>query len=153
MKRIALLCLICIALSGCGDDSGGKVTNEFLVGKWDCKLKKFFAQNENGKLSDYAKDGEIIFVKEYKLDQGKLYSKKDNSKDWVYIDLDNRYTGKTDVIRDDGFRSLKVTTLMTKKSDNQYFIKEEFFLMERDTDNKNRYVYKTNAEGLCTRIK
>ncbi|KES17654.1 hypothetical protein GASC598I20_011820 [Gilliamella apicola SCGC AB-598-I20] len=76
MKRIALLCLICIALSGCGDDSGGKVTNEFLVGKWDCKLKKFFAQNENGKLSDYAKDGEIIFVKEYKLDQGKLYSKK-----------------------------------------------------------------------------
>ncbi|KES17653.1 hypothetical protein GASC598I20_011810 [Gilliamella apicola SCGC AB-598-I20] len=69
------------------------------------------------------------------------------------MDIVNRYTGKTDVIRDDGFRSLKVTTLMTKKSDNQYFIKEEFFLMERDTDNKNKYVYKTNAEGLCTRIK
>lgn len=76
MKRIALLGFVCFALYGCSDDSGDKVTNEFLVGKWDCKLKKFFAQNENGKLSDYAKDGEIIFVKEYKLDQGKLYSKK-----------------------------------------------------------------------------
>lgn len=38
MKRISLLCLVCLALSGCDDDSGGKVTNEFLVGKWDCKL-------------------------------------------------------------------------------------------------------------------
>ncbi|MFQ1013111.1 hypothetical protein ACFX2U_09715 [Gilliamella apicola] len=31
MKRIALLGLVCFALSGCGDDGGGKVTNEFWL--------------------------------------------------------------------------------------------------------------------------
>ncbi|MFQ1006961.1 hypothetical protein B6D12_12230 [Gilliamella apicola] len=152
MKKI-LLSLVCLALFGCSDDNDGKVTNEFLVGKWQCKLAFFSAQDHNGKLSDYEKNKDILFVKEYKLDEGKLYSKKDNSKDWVEMDIVNKYTGKTDVIRDNGFRSLKVTTLMTKKTDNQYFIKEEFFLMEKNIDNKNECVYKTNAEGLCTRIK
>ena len=151
MKRIALLGLACFALSGCGDD---KVTKEYLIGKWECKLEQFSAKNENGKLSDYAKEGEVSFVEEYKLEEGKLYSKKDNTKDWVDIDIINRYTGKTDVIDEDEFGSLKVTTLMTKKTDNQFVVKEEFFVMRKNADSKKEYVdIKTNSEGLCTRIK
>ena len=151
MKRIALLGLVCFALSGCGDD---KVTKEYLVGKWECKLEQFSAKNENGKLSDYAKKGEVSFVKEYKLDEGKLYAKKDNSNNWVNMDIVNRYIGKTDLIDNDESGSMKVTTLMTKKTDNQYLVKEEFFFIRKDMDNKKEHIYlKTNSEGLCTRIK
>lgn len=151
MKKIALLGLVCFVLSGCGDD---KVTKEYLVGKWECKLEQFLAKNEGGKLSDYAKEGEISFVEEYKLEEGKLYSKKDNSKDWVDMDIVNGHTGKTDVLRDDEFSLLKVITLMTKKTDNQFFVKNEFFAMRKNTSSKKEYVdIKMNSEGLCKRIK
>ena len=43
---------------------------------------------------------------------------------------------------------------MTKKTDNQFVVKEEFFVMRKNTDSKKEYVdIKTNSEGLCTRIK
>ena len=147
MKRIVLLGLVCFTLSGCGDE---KVTKGYLVGKWECKLEQFSAKNENGKLSDSAKEGEVSFVREYKLDEGKLYAKKDNSNNWVNMNIVNEYTSKTDVMFEDKFRS----TLMTKKNDNQFFIKEEFFVMRENTDNKKEYVvFQINSEGLCTRIK
>jgi len=152
MKKI-LLSLVCLSLFGCSDDNDGKVTNEFLVGKWQCKLQTFSARDHNGKLSDYGESEDILYVKEYKIDEGKLYSKKVSSKDWLEMDIVNRYKGKTDVINDDGFRSAKITTLMTKKTDNQYFLNEELFLMEKNVDNKNECVYKIKVKGLCTRIK
>lgn len=66
------------------------------------------------------------------------------------MNIVNEYTSKTDVMFEDKFRS----TLMTKKNDNQFFIKEEFFIMRENTDNKKEYVvFQINSEGLCTRIK
>ena len=70
------------------------------------------------------------------------------------MDIVNKYTGKNDVIVEDEYGSMKVTTSMTKKNDNQFFIKEEFFVMRENTDNKQEYVvFQINSEGLCARIK
>lgn len=148
MKRIALLGLIGFILTGCGDD---KVTKEYLVGKWDCKLEDFIANNVNGKSSDYKKDGSYFYVDEYKIEEGKLYSRK-NSADWIESDIINRYSGQT-LVNKDETGSLKITALISPKSENQFFITEEYIFMKND-ENKNEYLdFKTKSEGFCTRIK
>lgn len=50
MKRIALLGLVCFALFGCGEK---KVTEEMLVGNWDCTQTEQKAKWKNGTFQDF----------------------------------------------------------------------------------------------------
>ncbi|ORF45452.1 hypothetical protein [Gilliamella apicola] len=50
MKRIALLGVVCFALFGCGEK---KVTEEMLVGDWECRQNKQKAKWKNGTFQDF----------------------------------------------------------------------------------------------------
>ena len=165
MKRIILVGLIGFALSGCGDneDTNNKINSDkYLVGKWECKLEQFSAKDNNGKLSNYTKENEVISIEEYKLEEGKLYFKQDNAKDWVYkdnvstinkINKINKYLGKSDINNNDNLGSIVVTTSMGISSDKHFSIKEEFFFKKKDIANKNEHVYsKIKSEGYCTKM-
>ena len=92
MKRIALLGLVCFALSGCGDDSSGKVTNEFLVGKWDCVNKKYESKYDsklNG-YSDYIESSSEQITHLYKVVDGVLLCET-TDKEVEAVDLDEIY--------------------------------------------------------------
>lgn len=161
MKRIILVGLIGFALSGCGDnkDTNNKINSDkYLVGKWECKLEQFSAKDNNGKLSNYTKENEVISIEEYKLEEGKLYFKQDNAKDWVYkdnvstINKINNYLGKTDT-NNDKLGSIVIITLMVISSDKHFSIKEELFFKKKDIVNKNEHVYsKIKSEGYCTKM-
>ncbi len=162
MKRIILVGLIGFALSGCGDNDDTNNTinsDKYLVGKWECKLEQFSAKDNNGKLSNYTKENEVISIEEYKLEEGKLYFKQDNAKDWVYkdnvstINKINKYLGKSDINNNDNLGSIVVTTSMGISSDKHFSIKEEFFFKKKDIANKNEHVYsKIKSEGYCSKI-
>ena len=49
MKKFVLLGLIEVILTGCGDN---KVTNEYLVGNWDCNEEKYESKY-NSKFKEY----------------------------------------------------------------------------------------------------
>jgi len=164
MKRIILVGLIGFALSGCGDNEDTNNTintinsDKYLVGKWECKLEQFSAKDNNGKLSNYTKENEVISIEEYKLEEGKLYFKQDNAKDWVYkdnvstINKINNYLGKTDT-NNDKLGSIVIITLMVISSDKHFSINEELFFKKKDIVNKNEHVYsKIKSEGYCTKM-
>ena len=78
MKRIALLGLVCFTLFGCGEK---KVTEEMLLGEWNCTVSTQEAESKNGKLQDFS-DPEIgeykyIFIKK----DGQLFWNLSSSKD------------------------------------------------------------------------
>lgn len=57
MKRIVLLGLACFVLFGCGEK---KVTEEMLVGNWECTKNEQTAEWKNGTFQDF---GEVISEK------------------------------------------------------------------------------------------
>lgn len=57
MKRIVLLGLACFVLFGCGEK---KVTEEMLVGNWECTKNERTARWKNGTFQDF---GEVISEK------------------------------------------------------------------------------------------
>ena len=50
MKRIVFLGLVCFALFGCGEK---KVTEEMLVGDWECRQTEQKAKQKNGTFQDF----------------------------------------------------------------------------------------------------
>ena len=70
MKKIALLGLVCFALSGCGDD---KVTKEYLVGDWRCNWESF-ERMDSGREESY---GDAIdsdeYIRTFKIVDDQLY--------------------------------------------------------------------------------
>ena len=92
MKRIALLGLACFVLLSCDDDSSDKVTNEFLVGDWNC-IDKLYESGYDTKLKEYrdyyeSYSGQTTFS--YKIVNGILLS-KNGDKEAVEINLDRFY--------------------------------------------------------------
>ena len=86
MKRIILISLVSLILTGCGDD---KVTKEYLVGKWDCSFKKY-ESNYDPKFKeydDYSLESSEQFKHIYKIVDGVLMVKTNNA-DATEGDLD-----------------------------------------------------------------
>lgn len=50
MKRILSVALVCLALLGCGEK---KITEEMLVGEWECTISNQEAKWENGVFQDF----------------------------------------------------------------------------------------------------
>ena len=164
MKRIVLLGLVCFALSGCGDDGGGKVTNEFLVGKWECKLDSYRSKMKNGKFTDYVSDGFNIKRKEeFKIENNKLYSisktEEDGlsfweSNDWDESDRTITHTGQT-VEKKENNLIEKSTNSLIKKSHDTYLMIEEYIKTpnEQYDSEDDIEALRIKTEAFCTRIK
>lgn len=65
MKRILSVVLVCLALLGCGEK---KITEEMLVGEWECTISNQEAKWENGVFQDFAPpqiDKKLVTYKMY----------------------------------------------------------------------------------------
>lgn len=83
-------------MSGCGDDSGGKVINEFLVSKWDCVNKKY-ESNYSSKFEeyrDYTEWSSKQVTCSYKVVNGVLLTKTVNE-ETAEVDLNEIYNNLT----------------------------------------------------------
>ena len=148
MKRIALLGLIGFILTGCGDD---KVTKEYLVGDWRCNGIRYKSIMEDGKFSEYMKNGNINFNLSFKLDNNELYKLNDDSKEWNLNDFIDKYTGEVLFEELEGAK-LKFKGTTEKVSDNEFKVDDEYIMTRNDT----RYNYlddKVKTTSVCIRIK
>lgn len=165
MKRIALLGLVCFALYGCSDDSGDKVTNEFLVGKWECKLDSYNSKMKDGKFTDYAGEGlDIIIKEEFKIENNKLYclreSKMDgstsgnDSNDWKENHIFDTHTGETIEETKNNLTEKSIKSLI-KKSHDTYLVREEYITIRNEQYNSGDNIenFRTKVEAIFTRIK
>ena len=162
MKRIVLLGLACFALSGCGDD---KVTKEYLVGKWECKLDSYSSKMKDGKFTDYVGDElNIITKEEFKIENNKLYSISKSemdghilggeSNDWEESDRIITHTGQT--VEKKGNNSIeKSTNSLIKKSNDTYLVTEEYIKTRNEQYDSEDDIeeFRIKAEAICTRIK
>ena len=148
MKRIVLLGLIGFILTGCGDD---KVTKEYLVGDWRCNGIRYKSIMEDGKFSEYMKNGNINFNLSFKLDNNELYKLNDDSKEWNLNDFIDKYTGEVLFEELEGAK-LKFKGTAEKVSDNEFKVDDEYIMTRNDT----RYNYlddKVKTTSVCIRIK
>ena len=152
MKRIALLGLACIALSGCGDDSGGKVTNEFLVGKWDCINKKYESKYDSklNEYSDYVESSSEQISQLYKVVNGALLSEATNEEVQT-VDLNEVYNnlkieGKTDN------QEYVINRNLVKNSSNKFTFEVEIFSTHQG-DKIDVTKSKTKILKVCTKAK
>lgn len=151
MKRIFLVGLFGLFLTGCGED---KFTKEYLVGKWDCKLESYADMKINGKLTKYLKTDNFVFTNEFKIYDNKLFIFNEISKEWKKIDSIDNYFNGTNVDKTDNFVNTS-TTSVKKKSENEFHIKIETTSIKTDTalSDDEHLEFKEKLEGFCTRIK
>ena len=162
MKRIVLLALVCFALYGCGDD---KVTKDYLVGKWECKLDSYSSKMEKGKFTDYVSDGlNIITKEEFKIENNKLCSISKSemdghilggeSNDWEESDIIDTHTGET-IEKIKNNLTEKSTNSLIKKSNDTYLVTEEYIKTRNEQYDSEDDIeeFRIKAEAICTRIK
>ena len=157
MKRIVLLSLVCFALSGCGDD---KVTKEYLVGKWECKLDSYSSKMEKGKFTDYVGDElNIIMKEEFKIENNKLYSISkteidDDSNGWKESDIIDTHTGEI-IEKTENNSTEKTIRSLIKKSHDTYLTIEEYIKTRNEQYDSEDDIeeFRIKAEAICTRIK
>ncbi|KES15231.1 hypothetical protein GASC598P17_004220 [Gilliamella apis SCGC AB-598-P17] len=108
MKRIALLGLTCFTLFGCGEK---KVTEDMLLGEWNCTVSTQKADSKKGKLQDFS-DPEVgkykyIFTQK----DGKLFWSSSLFKEYLMpFNLEDIYK-KTEYVVDDMQISHKIEYL------------------------------------------
>ena len=157
MKRIALLGLVCFALSGCGDD---KVTKEYLVGKWECKWDSYRSTMKDGKFTDYVSDEfNIIMNEEFKIENNKLYSISkteidDDSNGWKESDIIDTHTGEI-IEKTENNSTEKTIRSLIKKSHDTYIMSNEYIKTRNEQYNseENTQNLRIKVETICTRIK
>ena len=152
MKRIALLGLACIALSGCGDDSGGKVTNEFLVGKWDCVHKEYKSSYDSKfeEYSDYVESSSKQIIQSYKVVNGVLLLKT-GDEEVEPVDLDEVYNNLKIEDKTDN-QEYVINRNLVKNSSNKFTFEVEIFSTHHG-DKIDGTKSKTKILRVCTRIK
>lgn len=163
MKRIILLGLIGFILSGCGDD---KVTNEYLVGKWDCKNDQYKSKYDSKlkEYDDYSLESSEQFKLTFKIVDGILMAKINNEKAGKF-DLDEAYSnlsleGKINLgevysnlspEEKTNNCSYSIKRELVKKTSNKFsWTEETFFDCINDKDLVSKF--KTKIERIFTRI-
>ena len=142
MKRIALLGLTCFALFGCGEK---KVTEEMLLGEWNCTVSTQKADSKKGKLQDFG-DPEVgeykyIFTKK----DGKLFWSSSLFKEYLMpFNLEDIYK-KTEYVVDDMQISHKIEYL----SKDSYSITNIYITIDKN----NKPISKSKDKFVCERIK
>ena len=152
MKRIALLGLVYFALSGCGDDDGGKVTNEFLVGKWDCVHKEYKSSYDSKfeEYSDYVESSSKQIIQSYKIVNGVLLLKT-GDEEAVEVDLDKVYNNLKIEDKTDN-QEYVINRNLVKNSSNKFTFEAEMFITDRD-NKTGETKSKTKILSVCTKAK
>ncbi|WP_294952324.1 hypothetical protein [uncultured Gilliamella sp.] len=148
MKRIKLISLVSLILTGCGDD---KVTKEYLVGDWDCNNVKYESKYDPKfkEYDDYSLESTEHFKHTYKIVDGVLIVKLPS--DEAVVDLDKIYTQLTiEGKREDCEHTINRSLI--KNSSNKFTFEMEMFFT---CSNENGEVTKSKSkrERICTRIK
>jgi len=151
MKKI-LLSLVCLSLFGCGDDNGGKITNEFLVGKWDCVNKEYESRYDSKfeEYNDYVESGSKQLVQSYKIVNGVLLSKTENE-EAVEVDIDKFYNNLKIEGKENDLQYV-INRNLVKNSSNKFTIEMEMFITDQG-DKTGKTKSKTKNLIVCTKIK
>jgi len=151
MKKI-LLSLVCLSLFGCNDDSGGKVTNEFLVGKWECVNKEYKSEYDSKfeEYNDYVESSSEQVIQSYKVVNGVLLLKTANQ-EAVEVDLDKFYNNLKMEGKDYDQEYL-INRNLVKNSSNKFTFEMEMFITAQD-NKAGKTKSKTKRLRVCTRIK
>ncbi|OTP82416.1 hypothetical protein [Gilliamella apicola] len=152
MKRIALLGLVCFALSGCGDDGGGKVTNEFLVGKWDCVQKEYKSSYDSKfeEYSDYVESRSEQIIQSFKVVNGVLLLKT-GDEEVEPVDLDEVYNNLK-MEGKDYDQEYVINRNLVKNSSNKFTYEMEMFSTHQG-DKIDVTKSKTKLLRVCTKAK
>lgn len=145
MKRILLVGLVSVVLSGCGEK---KVTEEMLIGEWECS---YSLHGDNWIDEDFQESGPI------QTDKGNMkYFKKNNI---LYFNFENQgshpfqldtfYSGKELIITNND-ESVKQRKAITYFSHDKFkaTINSEYTFNDSVTDKQN-----IDVEMICERIK
>lgn len=153
MKKVLLVGLVVLALSGCGEK---KVTEEMLIGDWDCNITQQFAKWKNGAFQDFdeAKREKDRII--YKIYDGVLVKSGPNDafhKNWEsgftyrairnlkYIEIIDNYVNS-------------IESKIDYISENEYKLTGIGLLIGNDSESKlEAHNIKHKFEEHCTRIK
>lgn len=147
MKKLILISLVSIALFGCEEK---KVTEEMLVGDWDCDFAQQVAKWKDGAFQEY---GEI------ERDKGQIkYFMKDNV---LYFNFGNptsypfklnSYYDQSEIINQLDNHKVKSKKSITYISPDKYKVidvTEDIYTNDSDSSENN----KTKFEYICERVK
>lgn len=159
MKKIILICLVSLALYGCGEK---KNTEEMLVGNWKCDLTQQVANWKNGTFQDYGEPESKKLTVVYKIYDGVIIKSRLNNtpRQSAVIELwESEPTYRAihnlkKIVVDNNF----VTSIESKLdyiSENEYKLTEvitkiygDFTELEQERSNN-----KVKFEEHCTKIK
>lgn len=148
MRKFIAICFIGSLLNGCSDD---KLTNDKLVGDWECELNHYESSWENGKFTPYIKQGSAEVIKmSYKKDGDKYYVSKNNN-GWEEADFE-LMQNKGITKKDDNIASYTTTNSITIENNKILTLSNQIELIFKNEkySNKNN---KEKNEAICTRIK
>lgn len=150
MKRILLLGLIGFATAGyCAD----KVTNEYLVGNWECKGIRYQSLKSDGgsQFPKYVNDGDVYYKWSFKSENSQLYKLDDKSKEWHLIHFIEKRTGEEQIDKMEDV-TVKFKGTIEKVSANEFKLDDEF--IENKNDTRLSYMdFKVRTKCTCNRIK
>ena len=148
MKKIFLIGLMSLFLVGCNKT----VTNEMLIGNWECNFidyKSTWDKNKLGKLKKIGEGTRVLLS--FKYEDNTLYAKNPNTGEWEKGNLVKEYNSKTSQQEDD--LAIYKTTSSIKKISNDKFIMTYEFETITKLEKHNIYNRKLKNEAICTRIK
>lgn len=150
MKRIALLGLVCFALSGCGDDK--VISDEMFAGDWKCEVIEYKSTWDKSSFGEFKPTTEKqIKLLSFKYENNSLYLKDSEKEDWNAGSLVEEYNNKTTQEEDDFFIE-KITKSLKKISNNKFITTYESEIFVKD-EKYNSLNEKLKNEATCTRIK
>lgn len=145
MKKIVLISLVSIALTGCGED---KVTKEYLVGDWRCTDNQYQRYNvgANEDLGEPVSSFEGI--EKFRMIDNELYQISEDRENTL-INL-SKMNSEEDEISD----TYKTRTFNTMKAIDNNTFKNIAIIEIKDINNDTNIIdLRTKIETTCTRIK
>ena len=150
MKRIALLGLVCFALSGCGDDNA--ISDEMFIGDWKCEDIDYESTWDKNSFGEFKQASEKqTKLLSFKYENNSLYLKASEKEEWQAGSLVEEYNNKTTTKEDDFLRD-KTTKSLKKISNNKFIITYENEMIVKN-EKYNSLNKKLKNEATCTRIK
>jgi hypothetical protein len=145
MKKLVIIGLVGLSLSGCSDD---KVTKEYLVGDWRCIDNQYQRHNvgANEDLGDPVSSLEDL--RTFRIINNELYQINKETENTL-IDL-----SKIDSTEDEISDAYKTHTVNTIKAIDKDTFKYITTIDIKNIDNDTNIInLRTKLEGICTRIK
>ncbi|WP_392559663.1 hypothetical protein [Orbus mooreae] len=135
MKKLLFIGIFSIILAGCGDN---KVTNEYLIGKWDCDTTTFTYINN---LKQYFKLNQKKYHFNMEEKDGQLFTGSD-------VDERDFKTGKYSFELSDD--TIINDVVAVKNGDSEFFVTIISDIYDKNSVDRSE---SAKLEAICTRIK